>query len=178
MLVYGQVTTENELHQILALQQQNLPSVLSMEEKVNEGFVTVRHSIEILRRMNRACPHIIAKDAEKVVGYALCMHPMFAEEIAVLKPMFIEIENSLPVSEKYLAMGQICIDKAYRKMGIFRKLYETMALVLKSDYNLILTEVDALNTRSLNAHYAVGFKDIKRYSSGGQDWVVVALNTK
>lgn len=178
MITFGQVTKPNELEQILQLQLRNLPTALSQEEKVNEGFVTVCHTYDILQQMNSVCPHIIVKDEEYVVGYALCMHPKFASEIEVLKSMFTEIERCHPQTEKYLAMGQICVDKAYRKMGIFRKLYATMAEVLKTDYDTIITEVDAVNKRSLNAHYAIGFKELKRYAYGGQDWILIALNTK
>ena len=178
MITFGKVTKPKELEQILQLQQRNLPTALSYEERAKEGFVTVCHTYDILQQMNSVCPHILAKDKQSVVGYALCMHPSFGAEIEVLKPMFIEIENILPSTERYLAMGQICVDKAYRKMGVFRKLYETMAEVLKTDYDTIITEVDLLNTRSLNAHYAIGFKELKRYSSGGQDWVLIGLNTQ
>jgi hypothetical protein len=41
--------------------------------------------------MNAVCPHIIAKVDDKVVGCALCMHPLFSAVIAVLKSMFDEI---------------------------------------------------------------------------------------
>ncbi len=176
-ITYGQVTSEDELEQILALQQKNLPQFLSLEEKEREGFVTVCHSFEILQRMNMVCPHIIAKSKDAVVGYALCMDPQFADDIDVLKPMFVEIDALFSNNETYLAMGQICIDKDYRKMGIFRKLYETMSTTVYPTYSLIITEVDALNTRSLNAHYAIGFKELKSYSSGGQDWKLIGLAT-
>lgn len=149
--------------------------VISSEEKLKEGFVTVHHDFDILKRMNDACPHILAKEGESVVGYALCMHPKFGDEIEVLKPMFYEI-NRLPTSiETYLIMGQICIDKTFRKRGIFRKLYETMLKEIQPKFNIIITEVDAKNTRSLDAHYAVGFNLISRYRFGGQDWVLIAM---
>jgi len=72
-------------------------------------------------------------------------------------------------------MGQICIDKKYRKMGIFRKLYKKMLVCIKTKYNCIITEVDALNSRSLNAHFAVGFIELKSYNSSGRNWHLLAL---
>ena len=93
MLSYERATSEKELEQILTLQRKNLPTVISSEEKIKEGFVTVSHTFEILKKMNDVCPHIVAKSDDKVVGYALCMHPKFALDIAVLKPMFAEIDS-------------------------------------------------------------------------------------
>jgi ribosomal protein S18 acetylase RimI-like enzyme len=174
-LVFRPTTTKRELEQILELQQKNLYVNVPDEVKEKEGFVTVCHTYDILEKMHRVCPHIIAKDGDKVVGYALCMHPIFADEIEVLKPMFIEITSALPDHTTYLAMGQICIDADYRKKGIFRKLYETMKERIQPKFSAIVTEVDVKNTRSLNAHYAIGFKDLKTYSSGGQDWKLIIL---
>ena len=175
MITYQRATSDEELQQILELQQQNLPTVISSQEKKNEGFVTVSHTFEILKEMNDVCAHIIAKSEGRVIGYALCMHPKFADDITVLRPMFDEIETTLPKTENYITMGQICIDKAFRKQGIFRKLYETMQTSIRPEFGTIITEVDTKNTRSLQAHYAVGFIDIKTYRSGGQDWKLIRL---
>lgn len=85
----------------------------------------------------------------------------FALEIEVLKPMFKEMSLVLPKNTAFMVMGQICIDTTYRKKGVFRKLYEAMETAVRPEFNSIITEVDAKNTRSLNAHYAIGFKDLK-----------------
>ncbi|MCJ7465272.1 MAG: GNAT family N-acetyltransferase [Maribacter sp.] len=173
--VFRPTSTRRELEQILELQQKNLYINVSEEIKEKEGFVTVSHTYDILERMHRVFPHIVAKDGDKVVGYALCMHPIFADDIEVLRPMFAEITSTLPNHTPYMAMGQICIDADYRKKGIFRKLYETMKEMIQPQFSAIVTEVDVKNTRSLSAHYAVGFKDLKTYSSGGQDWKLIIL---
>jgi hypothetical protein len=171
----GQVQNKKELEQILSLQKENLPSALSKKEIVKEGFVTIAHTYDLLEAMNKVCPHIIAKEEDKVIGYALCMHPKFGNEIDILKPMFKEINAVLSPGEKYIVMGQVCIDKAFRKMGIFQNLYKKMQDVIKPDFNFIITEVDALNKRSLNAHLAIGFVELKTYSSNGRKWHLIAL---
>lgn len=170
---YYRCSTVKELEQILELQQRNLFANVSEVERKQEGYLTVVHDFEILKKMNDVCAHIIAKDGEKVVGYALCMHPKFSGEIKVLKPMFREIDAIKPKNYNYIAMGQVCVDKAFRKKGIFRKLYETMKAETQTEFVSIITEVDAKNIRSLNAHYAIGFKHLKTYSSGGQDWELI-----
>jgi len=168
-------TKDSELQQILSLQQRNLMSNVSPNEKEKEGFVTVSHTLQQLTDMNAICPHIIALDQDKVVGYALCMHPRFGDDIEVLKPMFLEIATVVSKSESFIVMGQICIDKEYRRQGIFRKLYETMKNAVQPAFTSIITEVDASNLRSLEAHYAVGFRDIKTYHTGGQSWKLIVL---
>lgn len=177
MIRYKKADTEKELKQILALQQQNLKGSISAKEGKDEGFVTVHHDFDLLLRMNNICPHIIAKDNDEVIGYALCMDPQFGDEIDVLKPMFDELKlhsTSFKI-EKFLVMGQVCIDKGYRRQGIFRKLYEKMKEEVIPPFNCIITEVDQNNLRSLRAHLGIGFKQLSTYHSGGINWELIAL---
>lgn len=164
----------NELEQILLLQQENLPAAVSSEEKEKEGFVTVEHNLDILSRMNNSCRHIIAVNDEKVVGYALCMHPNFGNEIPVLMPMFAEIKKQ-GITDGFIVMGQICIDKAFRKQGVFRRLYKTMLDSIKPEFTSIITEVDITNTRSLDAHHAIGFREISNYEFSNLCWELMKL---
>ena len=173
LITYSLAKSKDDLIQILALQQKNHSSIVSSEEKKKEGFVTISHSYEVLEKMNNLCPHIIAKDGFDIVGYALCMHPDFTNEIELLKPMFLEIEGILPNKVKYITMGQICIDITYRKQGVFRKLYAAMKIAIRPEFNTVITEVAASNTRSLQAHYAIGFKDLKVYNSNNQEWHII-----
>ena len=175
MIEYKQASTANELEQILVLQQRNLPRSLSNEEMERDGFLTVEHSFELLEEMNEASPHIIALENEKVVGYALSMHPKFASSIEILKPMFHEINMAIDGKSNYMVMGQICVAKTHRSKGIFRKLYTTMKTKLPAGFDTISTEVDAKNQRSMNAHKAVGFEELKTYHSDGKDWSLIVL---
>lgn len=174
MISYALSTSEEELKQILHLQQRNLPVSVSEEEQKSDGFVTVQHDFEILKAMHDTCPHVLAKAGDAVIGYALCMHPDFGERIEVLKPMFKELRLR-SASKNSIIMGQVCIDKDYRKQGIFRNLYKMMKAKFLPPFSAIITEVDAKNERSLQAHYGVGFEDLGRYTAGGQEWVLIIL---
>lgn len=174
---YSRATTEKELRDILELQRQNLPEQLSEELKQRDGFLTVKHSFDLLKRMNDVCPHIVARNGDRIVGYALCMHPDFKDEIPVLFSMFKIIEEQSGI-ESFIVMGQICVAEDYRGKGIFRGLYLKMKEETSSFCDSIITEVDGRNTRSLEAHLAVGFKVVKNYISGGREWNLISLSTK
>nr|WP_298996678.1 GNAT family N-acetyltransferase [uncultured Allomuricauda sp.] len=175
MIVYKQASTTQELEQILALQQQNLPKNLSQSDIIKDGFLSVEHSLELLKEMNDMCQHIIAVENEKVVGYALCMHPTFSESIEILKPMFYEINKVVKNKGNYMVMGQICIAKTYRGKGLFRKLYANMKAFLPEGFDTIITEVDAKNQRSMDAHRAIGFVELKNYRSDGKEWSLIVM---
>lgn len=175
---YHRVSSDNELQQILSLQRINLPGELSLTEKDREGFVTVHHTFEILKKMNDSCAHIVAKDKEKVIGYALCMLEEFKESIEVLKPMFKEIESCVDLDVRYVVMGQICVDKSYRKKGVFRGLYAFMKSELSDTFDMIITEVDVSNVRSSNAHKAIGFNLLKLYQFSDRTWELISMSLK
>lgn len=174
---YTRARTKKELKEILELQKKNLPGQLTKQEIEKEGFVTISHSIHLLDRMNAKCPHIIAKDRGRVIGYALCMHSDFSKEIPILYSMFEKIRQVLPVEQSFVVMGQVCIDKPYRGQGILRGLYNTMKRSLGASYELIVTEVDSENLRSLNAHYALGFSELLHYAADGRQWHLISLRT-
>lgn len=174
MIKYKITSTSHELHQILELQQQNLRKNLTEEAMQTEGFVTVEHPYELLHKMHWYHPHTIAKDGDQVVGYALSMDKTFGDTIEVLKPMFATFKKA-NIDDNFMVMGQICVAKDYRGKGVFKSLYQKMASNFKGQFTRIITEVDASNLRSLNAHFAAGFKEIIEYKAGEQVWKIISL---
>lgn len=172
---YTRASTEPELQQILKLQTTNLRDSLSSSEWRQEGFVSAVHTLALLREMNDVCAHILAKEGEKVIGYTLCMHPCFSETIPLLRSLFGKVSDLVEPSHRFMIMGQVCVDKSFRKKGIFRGLYEAMRSALQGKYDSIITEVDNDNQRSLQAHKAIGFKTLEIYVSGNRTWHLIQL---
>ena len=110
------------------------------------------------------------------------MFQEFAEKIPVLVPMFRQIHHlkykGIPLKDsRYVVMGQICIDKAYRTRGIFKGLYNTMKTVMNNHFDYIITEISDQNIRSLQAHYKIGFTHLNTYTSADDTlWVIVLLD--
>jgi predicted GNAT superfamily acetyltransferase len=177
MLQFKRADTKEELQQILKLQRANLAVAVSSEIQKKEGFVTVEHSLDLLKRMNDVCSHFIVKSGDNVIGYALCMHPGFGDEIEVLRPMFSEIKKHYK-NHNYIVMGQICIDKDFRRKGLFRRLYMEMLNGIQPEYSTIITEVDKKNSPSMNAHYKIGFQTITTYNADDHEWVLMKLEHK
>ena len=178
------VSTPDEVRDILELQARNLPSALTPETMANQGFVTVRHDASVLQRMNEAAPAIVAKAGGRVVGYALVMPPSFAADVPILGPLFEMLETlswkGVPLLDhsRWFVMGQICIAEGFRGMGIFDRLYRTMAERYGSRFDLVVTEVAARNRRSLRAHARVGFEPLHVYpdATTGEEWHIIGLD--
>ena len=86
------VADDGELEQILDLQRRNLARNLSEREMAESGFVTVEHTLDLLRRMHALVPGIVAKDGAELAGYALVMPVECRSFIPVLEPMFQRLE--------------------------------------------------------------------------------------
>lgn len=176
---YSKSKTNQELLEIIALQKQNLPQNLSSEEIKREGFVTVEHSFEALKKMNEITQHVLIKNNNKVVGYLLAMTKKSQHDIAVLKPMFdvfekIYYKNKVVNTYNYLVVGQVCIAKNYRGKGLLSTCYEAYKYFYKYSYDFAITEIATSNKRSINAHKKIGFKEIHKYTdTNNTNWSIV-----
>lgn len=175
--------TDSELLGILELQKLNHLTEISESEKLEQGFVTVRHSLDQLRMMQKIEPHVIAVDGEKVIGYILAMTKKSKDLVPVLVPMFEQFDR-LIFGEKrlsaydYMVIGQICVDKSYRGQGIFNKMYELYRSTFSRRYDFAITEIALSNLRSLKAHQRVGFSTIHEFEDMTQKWAIVLLDWK
>ncbi len=179
MIHYTTAKSDLNLKQILELQKANLPYNLTVAEFNSQGFVTVSHTLDLLTEMNAKNPHIIAKYDDAVIGYALVMLESFKDRIAVLIPMFeqintIKYKGKLMAEIDYFVMGQVCIAKEFRGQGIFKGLFEKMKSEMAKNFELVVTEVALRNPRSIKAHAKVGFKAVHEYQAEGEEWAIIA----
>jgi len=162
MTNYTTATTINDLEAILALQKANLAQCLTLEEIQGQGFVSVNHSFDQLKKLNDYENHIIAKDNDKIIGYLLAMTQQSKFDIPIL-----------------FVVGQVCIDKEYRGQGIFDNCYFAYKKYYSDKYDFAITEIASTNLRSLNAHKRIGFKEIHSYFVTEEtEWIVVLWDWK
>lgn len=179
MVEYTTATTKADLSGILALQQVNLSRQLTKEEIESQGFVTVTHSYDELKKLSDIERQIIARDNDTVIAYLLAMTFESRFDIPILAPMF-EIFNKIAYAGKkiseynYIVVGQACVDKQYRGKGILDNCYSAYRNTFKDKYDFAITEIAGSNHRSLSAHKRIGFKEISRYTTEDQtEWYIV-----
>lgn len=172
------VTTDEELKQIVELSRKNHRLYIDAGEKEKEGFVSWEYSFDLLKKMQDQQPHVIVKDGERLVGYALVALKEAGAFHTDLVAMFSYLEtvkyNGKFLSEyKYYVMGQVCVDKDYRGKGVFNMLYQQHKKLFKDRFDFVATEISQNNTRSVRAHEKVGFKTIYTYKDSIDNWNVV-----
>ena len=172
------VRSETELEQIHQLNKENIRSAANAEEQKTEGFVSWLYSMELLKKMHAIAPSIIVKDGNKIVGYALVASREMGAFHADLQTMFSHILQlqylNQPLSHySFYCMGQICVDKNYRGMGVVSMLYQKHREIYSGNYRLLVTEISTSNIRSQKAHEKIGFKTIYSYRDNMDEWNVV-----
>jgi len=183
MIHFTTSNTKDDLSGILSLQKANLPEVLSKDEIISQGFVTVMHNYDELNNLNEIENHIVAKDGNNVIAYLLAMTKQSKYKIHILIPMFeifdsIFFEGKLISLYNYIVVGQVCIAKQYRAQGIIDNCYAFYKDHFKSKYDFAITEIASTNLRSVNAHKRVGFKEIHSYVSNNTEWSIVLWDWK
>jgi ribosomal protein S18 acetylase RimI-like enzyme len=178
MLQATLVSDKEELHQILLLQQENLLTNISEEERQAQGFVTMHHDLAVLDNMHALSPSVVIKDNDKVVAYALTMLRESRQLMPGLTTMFtlldgLQWENKLLADYRFYVMGQICVAKEYRGRNLVNQLYQYHKKIYQSHFDLFITEISTRNHRSIRAHEKAGFKAIHTHQDHLDEWVIV-----
>jgi hypothetical protein len=178
MITIKRVTEHSELEGIKKLQQDNLKKNLGDQEAETEGFVTAEYTMEFLERMHGESPSVIAKDGDGIAGYALVAVKAIRHEHDLLGDLFDSIDkiryhNRLLKDAKYVVVGQLCVSKNYRGLGLVQKMYQHFKHTLSTEFDYCITDVAKDNPRSLKAHLNSGFHIIDTLLYGGLGWDIV-----
>ena len=180
MITYKTVSSVVEMAEIVALQQQNLTENLTQEVQLKDGFVTAEYNVAFLAEMNEFTPSVIAVKEEKVVGYCLAMSVEMLRKVPVLADFYSTL-LSLSINEKslsqipFIIMGQVCVANGHRGQGIFREMYNFYKSFYQAQFDFVITDVNTKNTRSIQAHQAIGFQTLLNYTDNlGENWNIVA----
>lgn len=172
------VASDDELLQIHDLNKRNLRSKERAKEQSQEGFVSWLYSIDLLKKMHELAPSIVVKDEDKIAGYALVALQEMVPFHRDLETLFTHLQQVRyqggPLSRfDFYCMGQICVDKKYRGMGLVDMLYQKHKDVYRNRYQMLVTEISTSNVRSQKAHEKTGFKTIYTYRDQMDEWNVV-----
>jgi len=172
------VSNDAELEGIRLLQRENLRKLIGETEAGKEGFLTAEYSMETLQQMHQFQPSIIAKDGDKIAGYVIVTTKDSYGQHPLLDSLFDSIDalnyngDSLK-NINYILVGQLCVGKAYRGIGLVQKMYTYYQQCLSKEYQYLITDVAQENPRSIKAHLKTGFNIIHTIEYGGIGWDIV-----
>lgn len=185
MTIITTVQTDDDLRGILALQEQNLRRLIPASVAADQGFVTLQYTLDQMRQMHQAGPSVIAKDGDVVVGYVITTLPETRQFVPELGNLFDQIDvityEGHPLSTyTYYVAGQVCVASGYRGQALLDRMYQHHRHLYADRFQLFITDISALNTRSLRVHERIGFHPLQRFyePTAGEEWIVVGWDWK
>lgn len=181
MINIGKVESYNDLLQIRELNQNNLKNNLSEEDRLEYGFLTLDYGIDLLKDVNKIQKSIVARDNDKIVGYAIVidktvygLNKLFDDLIDRLSTITFNTKKLKNIN--YALVGQLCIKKEYRGLGVVKEIYKFYKKEYSKKYHYLITDIDERNKRSLSAHLKIGFQIIDNFYWGESNWNIILWN--
>lgn len=165
------------------LQQKYHISTIKEEDKP-DGFVTTLFTEKQFKKLiENENGLAIACDGDKVIAYAMAASweywsewPLFQYMIDNLsKTKYLEQVLSTKNSYQY---GPICIHKDYRGSEVLPNLFEFSRIQMSKRYPILITFINKINSRSINAHTKkLGLEIIKNFEFNNNQYYELGYDT-
>jgi predicted N-acetyltransferase YhbS len=181
-LLFRRLTDEDHAG-ILALQEANLFDNLSTEAR-REGFLSARFSREHLVQMDRDVGVLVARDAERVVGYMCASGVELNQQFPLLLAMIgrygeVTFGDAALADQKTFVYGPVCVDRACRGRGVLRGLFDALLRAIDGRFDAGVAFVAEDNQRSLAAHVAgLGMHDVGEFEFKGKRYRILAFGAR
>jgi len=149
-------STKNDIPGILNLQEKNLVSNLTEEQKL-DGFVTTPFVEEQLLRLIDLGGLFVIDRGSEILGYAVAAgwdyfkgRPMFDHMIERFQK--IEYKGIRIKYDNSFQYGPVCVDSRLRGTDSFPLLFSKMKGKMSKSFIIGTTFINKVNTRSMKAH--------------------------
>ena len=172
--------TPQDYPAILRLQSENFIANLSEEER-KEGFLSAEFSPEQVAAIAEDLGTTVATVDGAVVAFLCAFRKEFNTGSPVIAQMLATYDRvkfgSQPLSSySSYVYGPVCIQRAYRRQGLLRQLYEAQLRELAGQFEVGVAFVSRSNPYSLKAHIAgLGMTEVGDFEFKGNVYVILAF---
>ncbi|HEX2230030.1 MAG TPA: hypothetical protein VHM64_23085 [Candidatus Binatia bacterium] len=166
--------------EILRLNEANFIDNLSREERA-DGFLSAIFTAKQIAAMAEDLGILIALVDGKAAGFLCAFRSDFDHGSAVVGEMLGSYERmrfeGKPLSAyRSYVYGPVCIDRAYRRRGILRGLFDAQRRELAALFEIGVALVARDNRRSLDAHvFGLGMTEVGEFEHKGNVYATVAF---
>jgi hypothetical protein len=169
--------------QIVMMQNENLNTMLTSEEKASGGFLSVPLKVEDFRVMNQEIAVVVASWGKEVIAYhcaSSCQYYQFVPLCAYMMERFAHVlyDGKPLVHYTCFVVGPMCIAKNYRGKGIYLKLWQELTKHIPAGLEMGVGPASEANPRALHVHtQKAGMLVVDRFSFNDQRYVTLALRS-
>lgn len=166
---------------ILRIQSANYVGNLAVDAR-KEGFLSAEFTPEQVAEMAQDLGIVVASQAGSVLGYLCGFRNDFNHGSAVLAKMLesydrIRYEGKLLSDYRSFVYGPVCIDRAHRRRGLLRGLYEALKNEVAGRFEVGVAFVARDNAHSLRAHVdGLGMADVGDFEVKGKVYAILAFS--
>ena len=165
---------------ILRLQSANYIANLSAAER-QEGFLSAEFSPAQVAQMAEDLGTMVAAVNGALVGFLCAFRQDFNHGSPVIATMLdtysrVEFEAKPLSSYGSFIYGPVCIDRAYRRRGLLRGLFEAQKKDLAGQFEVGVAFVSRANPHSIEAHVAgLGMTEVSDFELKDNVYVILAF---
>jgi hypothetical protein len=151
------------------------------EEERKEGFLSAEFSPTQVAEMARDLGTTIATVDREVAAFLCAFRKEFNHESPVVAKMLdgydsVKFEGKPLSAYKSYIYGPVCIDRAHRRRGLLRGLYEAQKQDLAGRFDIGVAFVSRSNPHSLHAHVGgLGMTEVGDFELKGNVYVILAF---
>lgn len=168
---------------ILALQAQNVPEHLSVEQR-RQGFIVSKMDEAQLARINAALGILVAEAEGELAGFICLTQANVQPRPEVVDAMLAVLEsqrfNGRPINQlRYFLYGPVCLDRRWRGKGVLKQLFAAVKAHTRASYDLGILFIDDANPHSLAAHQqGLGMTTVTTFSCRDKRYYLLAFATR
>lgn len=155
------IATESDLDGILELQAAN--------QIANGGNLSASFSRSRLLSMMSSMPLMVARRADKVVGFLISSTSEMSGDIPIIQEMLKAYPSRAQDAYVY---GPICVDAKERGKGVAQLLFAELRRQQPAREGVLFIRSD--NESSIRSHRKMGMREVSHFSYRGIDHVVLS----
>lgn len=180
-MIYRKATLD-DIEEVSKLQEKYHVLTISEDDK-KDGFVTTLFNYDQFKRIieDEGGLHI-ACDGDRIVAYAMAASWDYWKEWPLFEHMIKYLEEdeyigkTITINNSY-QYGPVCIDKDYRGGEVLFNLFEFSRKEMNKRFEILITFINKINQRSMNAHIKkVGLDIIKEFEFNSNEYYELAYD--
>lgn len=179
----SRIATTKDIHQILALQKQNIFANLSETER-EDGYVTTAFTYAQIREIIGFKGLFVTEMEGTIIAYAFAGSWKYFSQWKIFKVMIASFpklifDGKRINTQNTFQYGPICIAKEYRGIGILESIFEKMRLEMLKKYPISITFINKENKRSIFAHtQKLNWDIIDEFEFNNNTYLTLGFNMK
>lgn len=179
----SRIATTHDIHQVMALQKQNLFANLSELER-EDGFVTTPFTYAQIREIIGQKGLFVTEIEGNIIAYAFAGTWKYFSQWKIFKVMIASFpklifDGKRINTQNTFQYGPICIEKNHRGNGVLESIFEKMRLEMIKKYPISITFINKENKRSLFAHtQKLNWDIIDEFKFNNNTYLTLGFNMK